>query len=400
MAIFRLFINAVMTLLLGVSAANAQGDLLEKYLHEEILNNIVTIHVEFAGRPAQDGMGFIVGRDGDTLWIATARHVVTRTDGNTVISASAKITVFLRNIRTEWTLRRSPVESATDPDLDFLAVFAPLTQLGGVDQWLQPGVADQPQRGERVWLAKPGEIAFDDGVASVGSTSDPRTLYLEHLKAQPAQSGGPVVTARGIIGMLLQSGAKPALAIESVEEGARLDNVAWGLRSSKLTYRSPTHLCISSTGIVHPPLGLNGERGVIRMKETGCADAFAGNYNLVIFDQHVSCLPQSISLSNVPSQALEVNCEISPQGMWQSNAYGFINVTRSVSGTHDWSFNGFELLMHGTFTGTLTGEPPYLSLSAHALDGSELSGQMLLTERSLKGTVLLDGFAIQMELGR
>jgi Trypsin-like peptidase domain len=148
----------------------------------------------------QSGFGFIVGQQGNQLVVITADHVVRGEDPGA--EDKAPLITFFENqgsqIRGKLETVRLPKDSG---DLAVILVKNP-----GFVSLVSEAIDARPAtRGLRVWLigragdwnipASPGVVAQIDSFT--------QRLEVEGLAARVGSSGGPLVSAEGIVGMIV-----------------------------------------------------------------------------------------------------------------------------------------------------------------------------------------------------
>jgi Trypsin-like peptidase domain/VHL beta domain len=148
----------------------------------------------------QTGFGFIVGQQQNQLVIVTADHVV-RGDDPGAEDKSPLITFFLnQGLQTRGTLQSvgSPKEHSD------LAVI--LVQNPGFATFVTDAIdTTPPEKGLRVWVigrAGGWNIPRSPGVV-MGTDSLSYHIKVDKLAARVGSSGGPLVSSKGILGMVV-----------------------------------------------------------------------------------------------------------------------------------------------------------------------------------------------------
>lgn len=389
---------AVMLLILaawpgGAARAVCLG---EDYLRGQLLHNAVVIRVGTPESAPEFGLGFIVGRQGETLWIATAAHVVFA-QGSAGLEPRSAVSIWLKGFPQPWSVTTEP-RPATNVDLAFLSVRIPVREVG-IDRWREAVIADDPVPGERVWIVgRPSELDFDDGTARIGPAMSAQNLGLEGVGGQPGQSGAMVVTTRGVVGMRVASMGNAVVPIEAIRRSATQAGIPWALVSSQLPPPVDVRVCLETTGPYRPRLELGGLCGVVPTDANGCATVIAGRQQVVPAEQYLSCTPSEFIAGRQAERRVRVSCEVDPAGLWRSAELGFLQVTRETEQV--WSIRGLDVPLHGQVTGRLTGQPPLLSVDANTASGVRVLGNLDLAPRRLDGRLMFDGIPINVNLAR
>ena len=181
-----------------------------------ILQNVVRIEAVDDNTPSK-GYGMIVGRSGDLLWVATAAHVVFKPGWETEDDPEP-----LPSLSAQWigiSGRRRVVRAvmAGRNDVAFIAVDAPAADPAS-NAWAQRILNPAPTAGESVAIAatvQEIDLDPDRGRVPTGfSTTDPSGV--PGLAGEVGQSGAPVTSDRGVIGLFTaHAGADAGFVIRS-----------------------------------------------------------------------------------------------------------------------------------------------------------------------------------------
>jgi hypothetical protein len=268
-----------------------------------------------------------------------------------------------------------------------------------VDYWIQPSIGAEPQPGEQAWVAgRVNEVAYSEKVGRVVGEEN-GVLTVTGLPLERGLSGSPVVSPRGIIGMIDNTGHQGIISITQIKEVAEAASLPWQLVDTIFPPALPTQVCITQSGQGSRIKSLRGLFGPVPLDGNGCANTTVGEYRLQLADGITTCDPMQFKLTRQAKQTIGVTCSISPVGIWQSATAG--NLLVRPDGENRWQVSGMDLLSnHGIFQGTLIGVPPALSLDVLANDGTHLMGPLSLESRSLKGRIMLEGTPTSIEFIR
>lgn len=364
-----------------------------------LLDNVVRVVV--AGQPS--GYGFVVGRNGDVLWVATAAHVVFQeedeTAGATEDARSAlrgEIRVVLRGGNTEWQLAGLP-QQAVGADLAFLPVQIPLSKIF-FDSWLRRVVEQDPEPGGPVRIAAvPSGIEFDAWVGTI--VREGNSIRVESLAGgREGQSGAPVVGGRAFIGMYLGSAGQRILPMDVIEKAARQADLPWSLEVQPP--RSTTvRLCLDVRGVLPSEVRINSPAGVSQLDESGCAPASSGRTAIYVDGRVIEnrCVPDRVNLPSIAEQRLSVDCSLDPQGAW-SSPYGQVRVTKA--GSDRWRIRGLDFSPFGEIDGEMWQVGDLFQVQARNGMAQQVIGELRKVERRLSGFLVGGGQRVDLELTR
>ncbi|MEO1058950.1 MAG: SUMF1/EgtB/PvdO family nonheme iron enzyme [Actinomycetota bacterium] len=166
-------------------------------------NQVVAIEAVWENGTPRGGFGFVVAEENGRLWVATADHVL-RGRAPDEVAADVSVRFFGRPFeRVAATYRAMP---PTRLDVGLVTVPAPQEY-----RWhrsvVDPTAADVPT-GERVWFvgrsndwyvpATPGAVNRFDRLDD--------ELVVDGLAVRPGTSGAPLLSARGLVGMVVRDG--------------------------------------------------------------------------------------------------------------------------------------------------------------------------------------------------
>lgn len=360
----------------------------EPFATEQMLNNVVRVQTD-----TSVGFGFIFGRFGDVLWIATAAHVIFPELSRIPPQPAPGIRVQLRGLPT-WFVPAAPPDMASH-DIAFIGISAPLSQTAAVF-WRNNIQADEPMVGQPLRIAgHRGQIVYSpSGTGKVAGTT--RTPEIEIEIAQEGQSGAPVASDWGFVGMYQRSAGNRVVPIATIRDEALKAGKPWQLSPAPL-FPVGVHLCLTpAPGSTALPY-INGPAGTVQRDVNNCVQTMSGMNVLVSPERGVLCDPPQVNLPRDPQQTLAVRCYVDPSGVWMSKTDGYVTVAAQGD---IWTIEGLPQSKFGAFKGLLTGPPPRLQVQMRTSIGSIASGSLELEPRRLHGRLLVDGQNFEVDLER
>lgn len=181
----------------GVLAQASGEDSMPMALRPNVVKITATLGQGIAPRT---GFGFIVGQQQNQLVVVTANHVV-RGDEPDAEDKAPLITFFL----DQGSQARGRLETVGLPTgHGDLAVI--LVQNPGSATFVRDAIdTTRPERGLRVWIVGRGgswDIPVSPGVVA-GTDPFNQSIQVENLAARVGSSGGPLVSSKGIVGMVV-----------------------------------------------------------------------------------------------------------------------------------------------------------------------------------------------------
>lgn len=396
-SIFRLVI--ALNIFIGSSVVLAQSteEVVDQFVSDQLLNNVVQIQVGNNNR-SNPGLGFIFGRDGNIIWIATAAHVVFPDFGRPLVvelKPAPGITIQRRGDSRQWRPTNDP-EVAFGGDIAFVAVDMPLETMAP-DMWREPVVVVGPEVGDAVRIAgMPSNIIYGDNVGRfIGYDSEGR-MQIENLAGRPGQSGAPVATKNGFIGMYTSSAGDRVIPIAVIKNAAVLAHRPWQLSMAPQIPVS-VRVCLDVVGGDRSDISLNGPAGIRRLDELGCVNTKSGT-NKLVSSMYTYCEPSEYEIGRQPEQTVRAKCFINPVGIWQSQAHGGVRISRD--GERFWRIEGLNMSPFGWIEGNISGALPNLVIDATTQFGLVVTGQLILEQRHLSGRILVGGTPYRLELTR
>jgi hypothetical protein len=373
-------------------AAQAQVGLgqSEPFATEQMLNNVVRVETD-TGKGF--GFGFIFGRFGDVLWIATAAHVIYPDRSRLPPQPVAGIRVQLRGLASWFTPAEPPVLASHD--VAFIGISAPLAQTATVF-WRNNIQVDQPTVGHPLRIAATvGRIAYSPiGTGKVVGTANAPLIAI--YMGQEGQSGAPVASPEGFVGMYQKSAGERVVPIATVRDEALKAGKPWQLSHAALLPVA-VRLCLTPAARSAALPHINGPAGTVQRDANNCVQTMSGMNILVSPQLGLLCDPSEVNLPRDPHQTLAVRCYVDPSGVWMSKSDGYVTVAAQGD---IWTIEGLSQSKFGAFKGLLTGPPPRLQVQMRTPIGSMASGTLTLEPRRLHGRLLVDGQSFDVDLER
>lgn len=389
---------ALLAALICLWAAPANAQLADTEIlpiaQNRMLNNVVRVY--HGDDPV--GYGLIMGRSDDTLWVATPEHVVVADAQAIPLAPLDNLTVQVNGDPRRWPLTRDPVSAYAENehlDLAFLAVRAPRTVFGP-DLWRERTLDEDLEAGDRLRLsATSSAVGYTDWAGRVVSAPGGASLQIE--QGQQGQSGAPVMTARGVVGLYLSSDGERAVPIAKVRAAAQRAGFPWAL-----TPVAPkpfvVKLCLNATGASVDGLRVNSMSGAAKPDADGCFLTTSGPVAIVSVTAMKFCSPGAPNLPRQREMTLTIACRVFVSGFWSSEAAGMLEFKRA--GEDRWTFSGLNLANYGWIRGTAVYFGERLRLTGDTQTGAALFGDLNVTDRKLSGQVLFDGAPVMIEVSR
>jgi len=194
-------------------------------LAQSLLQNVVRIEGQPREGSSENGFGFVVGERYGKLYIATALHVVgaPEPDGT---SRPVKVTFF----DDQATRRDAEIVGTHEHDLAVLRVQKP-EGFSFITSCLS--AAGMPRSGTPIWaIGKLTKWKLLLGRLDSDRPSSDQEIEISGLQVSPGSSGGLVVAATGIVGMVKKDSADDtlALSIDFIKNYFADRNFPWDLR--------------------------------------------------------------------------------------------------------------------------------------------------------------------------
>ncbi len=302
--------------------------------------NTVRIHAVFdrgtEGEESVYGFGFIVGRDGDGLWIATAGHTVWAPKDGEPEKRQAdevRVTYYSAPGARPWA-RVSAHFDDSGYDLAFL-VAEPLPEV----RWIERSTAaESVMEGEQV-VHIGRDLDWHLSPATVDEVEYPKHEIMLRGKVPFGSSGGPVVSEAGIVGMIL-TGTR-VLPIHYGRYFARRNQIPWLLGPHQPSRScEPFEVCFDRTDAVG--LGRLVIQGVdlrASLADGACVTVAPQlRYRLKPDRTGLRCRPDGLTPICGMARRVGWHCEIDIEGTWRST-WGEVQFIPTLSG--EYRFFGF-----------------------------------------------------------
>ena len=197
---------------------------------ESLRANVVRISsegIEESSRWRQDGFGFVVGDRANRLLVITANHVVRGKGGPGSRTTSVTVAFYEDQGRAYPAELLQTVDQTND-----LAVLEVPSPVGA--RWRRNVLAtDAPVRGQPVWYVGRDRTWYVPTISGrVNQLTLDSRILIDGLNLQVGTSGAPLISEKGIIGLLIDDspGAySKAVPIEIVRRAFQIWNLQWAL---------------------------------------------------------------------------------------------------------------------------------------------------------------------------
>ena len=363
-----------------------------------VMNNVVLVFTKNESGIPEIGFGLIVARVLDVLWIATAKHVViwpeNGPEGQLKYSNDLSIKTF--GNPKSYLLAGKPKVASSKLDLVFFPVLAPLASSGEVESWRYGVLDPQPRDGEELRIA-----GTEDHTIGLGSSRGriDKSFYAKNifsigvpgLTGKEGQSGAPVVSASGIVGMYISTsprgpGFGQIVPISVVRKAAEDLVAPWQLTNNlDASSSARTRICVRHIGAERPDIRISPNAIVTSNPAGSCTEVVGlGTKTITAMDSDILCLPEKIVLRSEELKDLVLNCMANPSGYWINAPLGGAQVI--ADGSDAWSFRGLPLGVDGQITGRLTGSSSLLMFDGETSKKDPVVGSAKVT----KGEFSLD----------
>ena len=197
------------------------------------MKNVVHLTVKFSNGDAEQGFGFIVGEDDlgtpdkpdVRLYVATANHVV-RKDNPDVRVQEIKAQFCTYKLKSY----AADLLDVFEPDLDFavLEIPKPFPKFQWETNFFDPNPAAKTRAG---FIGLQGKC-LESGLVTLTGVSYKGSLDILDNQIQPGTSGAPLISNKGIIGLITRSepGKAEAVNIDILRKFAVENGVPWKLQ--------------------------------------------------------------------------------------------------------------------------------------------------------------------------
>lgn len=395
----KIILTLAASLVLAVNSAPqeavAQGAVVIPAPSDDLLGNVV--HIVASGNVT--GFGLIVGRDAEIVWIATAAHVVEQDDPATGIkSGRPSISVGFKQGLSSAAGGKVLGAMLSD-DLAFVSVRAPLTG-GNFDPWRRRVIGPVPSSDTPLILSGvEGRIGFEQragkGVASGRGSCVPTGTVAMPLWGNPGQSGAPVASGSGFVGIYLgknDRGEGCMVPMDTIGRSAIQAGIPWHLEKPEFADTTPARFCIVQAGSERPTLKL---AGLAALDASGCVSAPIMPYRIVI-DQPwlIQCRPNPV-IPVAGGAPIAVSCAPRVDGTWKSQGLGTLIIREKVVDgvviPATWTFEGLNLAADGPLQGEIHAVGSELHVNGKTFSGRQISGQLAVERTQVTGSIISTG---------
>ncbi len=387
----------ILSCLLTAVGAHAEPVSVQVFARDRLLNSVVSIQ---AGETETltSGFGLIIGRRDDTVWVATAAHLLFpegRRDSRGLPLASSRIIVTFRNGDHFDHAAGKPEIDGTD--IALLPLHLPLREIG-FDRWTETVIDDQVKAGDPIFIAG-HELAIDwfDSEQVVKSVGADGTVRIESFSAGAGQSGAPVASTFGFFGIYAQADGKRIIPMAEIHAAAVQADRPWQIIAASGRVET-ARLCLNVTGADLAQLRVRGPQRLGSLDANACFESVSGTHGVFIFKTGWVCSPEEVSLPAHASERIDVSCHETPEGSWGGKD-GVVTITRG--GKDNWLIReGLQQSPYGSISGSLEGTPPILMLHAATSTGASIQGQATVSNGHLTAHAFVDGVPWNLELTR
>ena len=383
-------------LCLGLAHVSARAEVetfedhLEIFLKEERLNNVVKLE-----GAKSNGYGLIIGRSQDHILVVTARHILHDSFVNDVSGKDGILRVRLYGFEEQWYAVAGrvyqPVRDGEVMDLAVIEVHVPRQQRSEgepylkSDSWREDVMDVDPVVGERLELAaRVDEIGYVGGVGRIAMVSEGRPTHFDSLEGQPGQSGAPVASSRGFVGLYLGCCPVEIVAIADIERAIvqNFGRSLWELLPVE-PRSTLAELCIAVTGGTIDDVSVTGPNGLVRFDSSGCGTSITGRHQVSGMRGGLVCQPRSMALTDNVQGRYSISCTVDVSGPWTALGQGYLSLRRVRSGV--WHLEMTLPRNRGLVRGEVTGTPPRLFLNDGVLGwNTPISGSLYVEGSRLR----------------
>jgi hypothetical protein len=247
----------------------------------KLRGNVVHLHASFEEQTSKNGFGFVIGEKKDTLYITTAWHVVM--DKNSVENNKPK-ELKIKFYQFDRTFQGKVLRHDPKKDVAVISVEKPDEY-----EWKKNCVDKHPKEGGKAyyigkvdeWRAPTEAVA--GGIRKIDDLEN--IITAENLNIAPGSSGGPLLSSKGIIGMIrtderdpMGEGLAMAVGLKTIKniatKGGQYPYV-YSLPPSKL----PKSLMISGLGVLGATGIILGVRQIHEAKTSEEYDYYKNHTN-------------------------------------------------------------------------------------------------------------------------
>ncbi|MCP4568806.1 MAG: trypsin-like peptidase domain-containing protein [FCB group bacterium] len=215
---------------IDAAAKTNATDLLARLKH-----NVVSINAQYRSDNSQDGFGFIIAEEANSLYIATAKHLL----------VSGNPDDELKNIFVKFSTYQMDDYPADlvymDSKYDFAIIKT--ARLEGVS-WVRKclGSKENLKRDQEVWfIGKYGRLHLSANPGRINAVMYYNTIItIEGFEIAPGTSGAPIICEDGIIGMIVRHTGTDVegITIPLIKDIVIKSDRPWNLQKTGTKYRT------------------------------------------------------------------------------------------------------------------------------------------------------------------
>ncbi len=386
------------------SSIEAMEKHLENFIRNDQLNNVVKI-----SSVDQTGYGLIIARYYDYLFVLTARHILNVDFVNNENGTNTNLDVRLNGIEHEW--KGIPGEVYEPPpingvaDLVVVKVLVPSKsnseerEFLKSDFWRENVMDTDPRLGDSVELAATvNDIGYAGRVGRITQVENGRAVRFNGLEGEPGQSGAPVATERGFIGIYLglDLGNPQVIPLPDIQN--TIESV-FGEQFWRLLPVEPRstekQLCVQVLGASVDQISISSPYGRVNLSDKGCGQSATGTHTVTGSKMELICTPSRFMLVADVDGQFVINCTVSPSGIWSAPGGGFLSLVPLRANVWDMTLD--LPYNRGQIRGEVTGSPPKLFLNNGILaQETKVVGSITVDSENLRtnltiGTYFFEG---------
>jgi hypothetical protein len=372
-----------------------------------ILNNLVRLTARNTDGTVSEGYGLVIGRKDDDIWIVTAAHVVFLEQRVPFQASSITAVIGPPECQTAAPASEAPYKPGRT-DIALLPLRVPLRiqgqapvqgmppQASACELWIPSVLSEGPVAGEELKLiGHSGRLEINPRVVRLTGGAAPQgpfgSVGIEGLSSQGGDSGAPVASARGVVGLYIGAvgAAGYMVPINVIREAISGSDSPWQLTAGSDPTPGIVRFCVQQTGPERPEIRLQGPTDAIALDASGCATAPRATLRVNVPNPALhACEPSRIAPTK-DNQTILIACSAKLDGYWRHGATDGLTVSTLSPGR--WRISGLATTPFGPLSGEVRGTSSDANgLIVSALDSSvHLSVTLTGATKSLK--VLIQG---------
>lgn len=212
-------VYSMLTILIMGNSSIIMAQVNHDVFSEKIKNNIVKLTSKFQGGSTEYGFGFIVGEQANLLYVVTAKHVVEKYDDedDRYYKASPVTAEFYNAKSTGEVIKLVKILHLNlenkKLDLALLEIQKP-SGFSLTDSYFTSEV----NRGDAVWfIGRDKDWYVPALTGAVSKKTDDGKIKFEITTIKQGTSGAPLLTEKGIVGLITTDNGSDAAAIYAIE---------------------------------------------------------------------------------------------------------------------------------------------------------------------------------------